>query len=942
MANYNNLKTAIQDVIKANGNQEITGEIMQNALLSMINSLGAGYQFVSVATPETNPGTPDQKVFYIANGKGTYVNFGGLVVDEDEVVLLVYDDAWKKLLSGIASNSKLTELDREVIYDVSAHNNNAVFESLQSILSNSDLKSLIPTSIRCGGMSIRFRQTSDNKYVQYRLLTPFWSTDLSDWQDYGFPDKTIKLTGISPNGASSNVTKVGDVYYNTTSKLLRYCIEWLGDSMTSKYETMPFYDGAIYTYNKELYLYDGNDLIHATETSIKNAVNQLSETVYGEKYDINSIPTYPTPREFDLPSIKLSEIGKVPVYEQIDGSRLAQLDVTNAIKVAYPTFVSTIGAGSCFLDKNGLFLGGYTETEKETGTYKEIDVPKDAKYFLIALNSVLNSGDYKLIVYSIKDSIIDVKDKVNKEFYRLVKVVDIIPMLESGYIDLSSGIGTTIDINRHTSEHTKSAIVKCEQDDVFYLSGYSGVKSRLWGFLDANNLLLSVAKPDMLITDEILIKAPKNAKTFIYQTTFERWMNSVCKNLGIIPCMDIRLEMLENPEPDVNINEEYLPDGYMLLAMKTNIPNRNQPFNFGYLFCRWNDDKQLYYGQTLTDAKKIASPNVNNKNLKFAISPKNGDIIMATRNTRGSITIFNSKTNELVELPFNSAKMKPMGWLYNSGCCFDNDENGNEICLFAEYAQSPATSGGFNVWRGVYPYTSEDNWSIVMYVPYVGDDANGITHFHQVRRDPWTGIIYLTSGDASNESKWWYSKDHGKTFTLLTTGATSGYEEHICRCINFIFAKDKIYFATDHGTNHCLNSVERDADTGIIKVDSRVKITDLPDKQATNFLCYSNSPKGIFMYDRWDIGYGSPTAPIKVQFYSLETNTLIDVTELDINDTWGGHRGGCYVDYLNTTMTTPAMGFDLNSPCIFALNNPDISKIGTIFYDIFAKVVHTI
>lgn len=111
MANYNNLKTAIQDVIKANGNQEITGEIMQNALLSMINSLGAGYQFVSVATPETNPGTPDQKVFYIANGKGTYVNFGGLVVDEDEVVLLVYDDAWKKLLSGIASNSKLTELE---------------------------------------------------------------------------------------------------------------------------------------------------------------------------------------------------------------------------------------------------------------------------------------------------------------------------------------------------------------------------------------------------------------------------------------------------------------------------------------------------------------------------------------------------------------------------------------------------------------------------------------------------------------------------------------------------------------------------------------------------------------------------------------------------------------------------------------------------------------
>ncbi len=108
MANYNNLKTAIQAVIKANGNQEITGEIMQNALLSMINSLGTGYQFMGIATPETNPSTPDQKVFYIATGKGTYANFGGLIVDEDEVVLLIYDDTWKKLSSGIALKDEVS------------------------------------------------------------------------------------------------------------------------------------------------------------------------------------------------------------------------------------------------------------------------------------------------------------------------------------------------------------------------------------------------------------------------------------------------------------------------------------------------------------------------------------------------------------------------------------------------------------------------------------------------------------------------------------------------------------------------------------------------------------------------------------------------------------------------------------------------------------------
>lgn len=81
--------------------------------------LQEGYTFMGVATPETNPGTPDQKVFYIAYGKGVYANFGGLNVNEDEVVLLTFDDTWGKSLPGIASNSKLTDLEKKVgeVYD---------------------------------------------------------------------------------------------------------------------------------------------------------------------------------------------------------------------------------------------------------------------------------------------------------------------------------------------------------------------------------------------------------------------------------------------------------------------------------------------------------------------------------------------------------------------------------------------------------------------------------------------------------------------------------------------------------------------------------------------------------------------------------------------------------------------------------------------------------
>ena len=113
MSNYNTLKATINAGIKQNGNQEITGSVLNSVLNQMVNILGTGYQFSGVATPATNPGTPDAKVFYIANGKGTYTNFDGIEVTEDDVVILYYDTAWHKVSTGVASQAKLTELESE-------------------------------------------------------------------------------------------------------------------------------------------------------------------------------------------------------------------------------------------------------------------------------------------------------------------------------------------------------------------------------------------------------------------------------------------------------------------------------------------------------------------------------------------------------------------------------------------------------------------------------------------------------------------------------------------------------------------------------------------------------------------------------------------------------------------------------------------------------------
>lgn len=76
MANFSELKKRITTYIKANGNQEITGQILQTQLIDMVTEFGDGYQFAGIATQATNPNKPDHKVFYLAQTPGIFTGFG--------------------------------------------------------------------------------------------------------------------------------------------------------------------------------------------------------------------------------------------------------------------------------------------------------------------------------------------------------------------------------------------------------------------------------------------------------------------------------------------------------------------------------------------------------------------------------------------------------------------------------------------------------------------------------------------------------------------------------------------------------------------------------------------------------------------------------------------------------------------------------------------------
>lgn len=105
MGNYEQLKSIITNVIKANHNQDITGDVLQNVLVSIVRNVGAGATFAGIAVPTTQPASPDQNVYYIAATNGTYGGFGGITITNEVAVLANKSGSWVKIATDIASKS---------------------------------------------------------------------------------------------------------------------------------------------------------------------------------------------------------------------------------------------------------------------------------------------------------------------------------------------------------------------------------------------------------------------------------------------------------------------------------------------------------------------------------------------------------------------------------------------------------------------------------------------------------------------------------------------------------------------------------------------------------------------------------------------------------------------------------------------------------------------
>ena len=93
-----------------NNTSELNAENVQDAIDKLVTSLKSEFSYKGIAKPTTNPGIPNNNVFYIA-GDGSYPNFGNQVVEIGQIAVLKWDGSWHKEVLEIGAGGGNMILD---------------------------------------------------------------------------------------------------------------------------------------------------------------------------------------------------------------------------------------------------------------------------------------------------------------------------------------------------------------------------------------------------------------------------------------------------------------------------------------------------------------------------------------------------------------------------------------------------------------------------------------------------------------------------------------------------------------------------------------------------------------------------------------------------------------------------------------------------------------
>lgn len=436
---YDTLKAIVNAKVYENTEQRITGGDMNNVLQSVIASLGAHYQMGGLVSPNDQITVGDEPVVFLATTPGTYTYFGGLVVADGEVALLVWSGtAWSKQTPDISTRTEVSQLGQKmvgmkIIYTSSTDNFLDIKNTITTYRINedheiviNDVGGILSQFIYVGDIAGSGNVTISGYLTQNKRIALFLSeaeyddSKIVQWYNLTGTSRTIPV----PSGAKYLIVQLkynssGEGFDNmklsksataATQEYNPVALGFIGQEYLF-YKTILRQEDVVNTLTSEstvtpLSAKQGKRL---NENINKLFTGQLMEQ-NGIKYPMNAIYTSLTDNVLDLNNVfygiglKHRATGNSIVYGDKGSITSHYIYVKGASKVTISGYTNSdlfvlFLKDSVIKHMTGLY--NYTLT----GTSRTVDVPSDAVFMLVGLQSGSDSvHDYSNMKVSLSNT----------------------------------------------------------------------------------------------------------------------------------------------------------------------------------------------------------------------------------------------------------------------------------------------------------------------------------------------------------------------------------------------------------------------------------------------------------------------------------------------------------------------------------------------------------
>lgn len=516
-------------------------------------------------------------------------------------------------------------------------------------------------------------------------------------------------------------------------------------------------------------------------------------------------------------------------------------------------------------------------------SYRVVDANQDIKKSSdwIGNNFTIHNGEYVFAFKRSDEAKMSYIDVINLSEFKITKHIDV------EYTFANTG---TYE-NKSLTTYKNSGFISCAIGDTFeYCIRIKG------GY--AVHLF---DKDKNLISRDIHIATTNKSNDFTFSGTYRIskpsvkyiWFDTMNDTHNDYQYYKPSIKMLTDSKSSPNLTircakEKTYNDGtppkiewYLLEDVNTEIFYKSKDFsNIERLFCWDNDFSSLDYSFGITKDNDI---------IAVFKTESLDDLSTHDDNRRKNPFVFDAKNNyACIEVDI-SDKIKPSGWLSNTGYRVLPDGT----ILFCEYTRpSVATT---NVWRidSNSDIKNPSNWIVVKSFNLSGNLYSGLKHCHMIMYDHYTGITYLSTGDDDIGSQVWHSKDGGITWTQ-----TRDASEKYCRMLNYVFLEDYIYWSSDTAVKnyHYIFRAPRKED-GVIDYDNVTDLQLIPyidTHVATYGVSYLKDLNLLQLIERVD-GTGNATE-MPIRGYDLATNSLVTLGVIKSVD-GVGHNLGFRTEY---------------------------------------------